>query len=126
MRAERVADQIREEIASLLDYETKDPRIGFLTVTRVRVTPDLQAAHVHYTTLGDAAQRRETMRALERAGPFLRRQLASRLRLRHTPELRFHYDQAIEQQERVERLLQEIAAERAARPADRTDDDQAE
>jgi ribosome-binding factor A len=125
MRAERVAGQIREELRSLLEYEAKDPRLGFLTVTRVRVTPDLQAAHVHYTT-PDAAQRRETSRGLDRAAPFLRRELAIRLQLRHTPELRFHYDEAIEQQERVEQLLEEIAAERDARQTDTDDDDKPE
>lgn len=125
MRAERVADQIREELRSLLEYEAKDPRLGFLTLTRVRVTSDLQTAHVHYTT-PEAAQRRETSRGLDRAAPFLRRELALRLRLRHTPELRFHYDVALEKQERVEQLLEEIAAERAARPTDGDDDDQAE
>ncbi|MPZ18359.1 MAG: 30S ribosome-binding factor RbfA [Luteitalea sp.] len=125
MRAERVADQIREELRSLLEYEAKDPRLGFLTVTRVRVTPDLQAAHVHYTT-PETVQRRDTSRGLERAAPFLRRALAMRLQLRHTPELLFHYDEALEQQERVEQLLQEIAAERAARPTDSDDDDKAE
>ncbi|MGH9161250.1 MAG: 30S ribosome-binding factor RbfA [Vicinamibacteraceae bacterium] len=125
MRAERIADQIREELRSLLEYEARDPRLGFLTVTRVRVTPDLQAAHVHYTT-PDAAQRRETSRGLDRATPFLRRELAMRLRLRHTPDLRFHYDEAIERQERVEQLLEEIAAERAARPTDSDDDDKAD
>ena len=111
-RPTRVGDQIRVELADLLAREVHDPGIGFLTITHVHVTPDLQQARVFYTTLGDAQARRESRRALERAGSFLRRQLGGRLRLRRVPELQFFFDESVERHDRIERILQEIHAER--------------
>lgn len=107
-RPDRVADQIRGELASLLTREVHDPGIGFVTLTRVRVTPDLQQAHVYYTSLGDEKSRRNTERALGRASGFLRRQLGARLRLKRTPELSFHYDESIAGQDRIEQLINEL------------------
>jgi ribosome-binding factor A len=121
-RPSRVGDQIRAEIADLLTREIHDPGIGFLTVTHVKVTSDLQQARVYYTTLGDEKARRESARALERATPFLRRQLGQRLRLRRAPELQFFFDESIERQDRIERILQEINLERAEREASETHD----
>ena len=115
-RAGRVADQLRAEISDLLTREVHDPGIGFLTITHVKVTPDLQVARLYYTTLGDARARRETERALQRVTPFLRRHLGRRLRLKRVPELEFFFDEAIERGDRVERILQEITAGRAERP----------
>src|SRR2546428_988982 len=109
-RPDRVADQIRGELANLLSREVHDPGIGFVTLTKVQVSPDLQLARVSYTVLGDEKARTSSARALERARPFLRRQLGSRLRLRRTPELRFIYDEAVAGQDRIEQLLNEIHA----------------
>jgi len=116
-RPSRVGEQIREDLTELLSREVHDPGIGFLTITRVEVTSDLQNARVYYTTLGDARARKETDRALGRATPFLRRQLGSRLRLRRIPELQFFYDENVERLDRVERILQELESERAGRAA---------
>lgn len=110
-RPTRVGDQIREEIAQLLAREVHDPGIGFLTITQVSVTADLQLARVNYTTLGDQKARKDSQRALERAAPFLRRQLGRRLRLRRIPELQFYFDESVERGDRIERILQEIKAE---------------
>jgi len=107
-RPDRVGDQLRKELSDLLAREVHDPGIGFITLTNVQVTPDLQHARVYYTALGEAAARRQTERALERATPFLRRQIGRRLRLRRVPELQFTFDEGIEAQDRVERLLREI------------------
>jgi ribosome-binding factor A len=115
-RPERVADQIRQELAGLIAREVHDPGIGFLTITRVRVTADLQQARVYYTSIGDDRQRKETERALVRATPFLRRQIGRVLRLRHVPSLDFFYDESIEQQDRIERIILDIQAERAEHP----------
>jgi len=115
-RSERVGDQIRQELAELITREVHDPGIGFLTITRVRLTPDLQQARVSYTTLGDEKARVETGRALNRAIPFLRRQIGRRLRLKHVPQLQFFYDESIERQDRIERIIQDIHAERAEHP----------
>ena len=114
-RAARVADQIRSEIASMLAREVHDPGLGFVTITRVAVSPDLQHARVSYTALGDDKARRSSASALERAAPFLRRQIGSRLRLKRVPDLEFIYDESIAGQDRIERLLGEIRA--AERPA---------
>jgi ribosome-binding factor A len=107
-RASRVGDQIREELGALLTREVHDPGIGFLTFTHVKVSPDLQQARVYYTTIGDEKARRESARALDRATPFLRRQIGQRLRLKRVPELAFFYDEAIERGDRIERILQEL------------------
>lgn len=111
-RPGRVADQLRAEVTDLLTREVHDPGIGFLTITHVKVTPDLQVARLYYTTLGDARARRDTDRALQRVTPFLRRHLGRRLRLKRVPELEFFFDEAIERGDRVERILQEISAGR--------------
>jgi ribosome-binding factor A len=111
-RPSRVADQLRTEIADVIAREVHDPGIGFLTITHVKVTPDLQTARVYYTTLGDAKARKESSRALERARPFLRRQIGRRLRLKRVPELEFFFDEAIERGDRIEQILQEISAAR--------------
>jgi|SRR5689334_23207014 len=120
-RRERVAEQIRSELASLLAREVHDPGIGFVTLTRVQVTADLQSARVLYTVLGDDRARQASSRALERATPFLRHQIGVRLRLRRTPALRFVYDDSIEGQDRIEQLLNEI---HASTPSSGPDDDE--
>jgi ribosome-binding factor A len=107
-RPERIADQIRAEVSSMIARDLHDPGIGFITITRVQVSPDLQHARVYYTTLGDAAARKNTSRGLERAAAFMRRQIGQRLRLRRAPELEFSFDESIAHQDRVEQLLQEI------------------
>src|SRR5512132_144046 len=107
-RAARVGDQIRAELATLLAREVHDPGIGFLTISHVKVSPDLQQARVYYTTLGDDKARQDTARALGRATPFLRRQIGQRLRLKRVPELSFLYDEAIERGDRIERILLEL------------------
>jgi ribosome-binding factor A len=114
-RPSRVGQQIREDLTELLAREVHDPGIGFLTITRVQVTSDLQIARVYYTTLGDAQARKQSGRALERAAPFLRRQLGRRLRLRRIPELHFFFDENVERLDRVERILQELQVQRAQR-----------
>src|SRR6187549_1112440 len=102
-RPVRVGEQIRDELSTLLSRgAVHDPGIGFITLTRVKVSPDLQVARVMYTSLGDDKARQETAKALTRATPFLRRQIGSRVRLRRVPELEFRFDESIEQQDRLE------------------------
>jgi ribosome-binding factor A len=127
-RPDRVADQIRGEIGQLLARDVHDPGIGFVTITRVQVTADLQQARVFYTALGDDRTRRQSARALERATPFLRRQIGRRLRLRRVPELTFVFDESIAGQDRIEQLLNELNAsepdrDRSPVRADRDGDD---
>jgi ribosome-binding factor A len=118
-RPDRVGDQIREALSEMMTRgEVHDPGIGFVTFTRVKVSPDLQLARVFYTTLGDAAARRETSRALERATPFVRRRLGATLRLRRVPEIEFRFDEAIEHQDRIEQILRDLHEEEARRASD--------
>jgi ribosome-binding factor A len=125
-RPNRVGDQIREELSDLLSRgDVHDPGIGFITLTRVQMSPDLQLARVYYTTLGDPKARRETARALERATPFFRRQLGARLRLRRVPEFDFRFDQSVEHQDRIEQILRELHQEETARENAAFDDDRA-
>ncbi len=98
----------------MLAREVHDPGIGFVTITRVHVSPDLQVARVFYTSLGSEAERKATDKALHRAAPFLRHQVGRRLRLRRAPSIEFQFDKAVEHEERVERLLREIHETEAA------------
>jgi ribosome-binding factor A len=116
-RPDRVGEEIRHELATLLAREVHDPGIGFVTLTRVKVSPDLQLARVFYTLLGDEAKRKDTEKALTRATPFLRRQIGARIRLRRVPELRFEFDRSVENQDRIERILIDLKAERTEREA---------
>ena len=102
-----MAEEIREEVARIIGREVKDPRIGFVTVTRVSLTPDLRIAHVNVGILGDAAQHEKSLTALRQAAGFVRRELGRRIRMRHTPELVFHYDEGLDATDRVARLLAE-------------------
>ena len=121
-RPERVGDQIRAEVSTMIARELHDPGIGFVTITKVQVSPDLQHARVYYTSLGDEAARRNTGKALERAASFMRRQIGQRLRLRRAPELDFTYDESIEQQDRIERLLRDLASEHSEGGGDSGDE----
>jgi ribosome-binding factor A len=113
-RPDRVGDQIRGELGQLFTREVHDPGIGFVTITRVQVTPDLQQARVYYTVLAPSGEedqrRRASARALVRATPFLRRQIGARLRLRRVPELTFIFDESIAGQDRIEQLLNDLHA----------------
>jgi ribosome-binding factor A len=118
-RPDRVGDQIRQELSELLSRGVvHDPGIGFITLTRVKMSPDLQLARVFYTMMGDAAARRETAAALERATPFLRRQVGGRLRLRRVPEMEFRFDESVAHQDRIEQILRDLHEEEAQRAKD--------
>ena len=107
-RTARLAGQIQEVLAGMITSGLKDPRIGFVTVTRVALTEDLRLARVRVGVLGDQAQRDKTMAGLRQASGYLRRELGKRLRVRHTPELAFLYDEGLDATDRVAKLLEEI------------------
>ena len=122
-RPERLEDQIHFLLSNLIQRELRDPELGFLTLTAVRLTPDRSLARVYFTVLppngGDQeAQDGLTRKALGRAAGFLRSQLATRLKMRRVPELRFFPDGTLEEGNHLETLLAEIEKERAARPAE--------
>jgi len=103
-----VGENIREVLGELIQRQVKDPRVGFVTITAVRVTPDLSKAHVYFTVLGDDREQRNTVAGLESATPFLRTETARRVRLKVTPELEFHLDDAPEKGQAVDSIIEEI------------------
>ena len=107
-RLERVAQAIQEVVAEILQRELKDPRIGFVTITRVRVTPDLQHATVYFSLMEGQGSQTETEAGLRSAGGFIRRMLGERLRLRVTPEVIFRADPSVAENVRISKLLGEI------------------
>ncbi|HSH56833.1 MAG TPA: 30S ribosome-binding factor RbfA [Halomonas sp.] len=108
-RTDRVADQLQKELAVLIQREVKDPRLGMVTVSGVEVSRDLGYADVHVTLLGeDTPERiRENLKVLKQAAGFLRGQIARRVKLRHVPELRFHYDESVVRGQRLSSLIDE-------------------
>src|SRR5262245_9490499 len=119
-RREKVADLVREEVARLLQMEVHDARLGFMTVTEVRMSPDLKHARVYVSTLSGGEARARSLEALEAARGFVRRRIGQTLRLRYTPELSFVLDTSIEYGARIEDLLRETREE--SQPAGKPDD----
>ena len=110
-RTERITSLIQTELSEVVLKKLKDPRIGFVTLTGVDVTPDLKFAQVYYSVLGKENEKKETQRALERASGFLQHEIAEALKLRFTPKLSFHLDESLEEGMRIERILKEIHRE---------------
>ena len=110
-RADRVADLIKMEIADLLLKDVKDPRIGMVTVTGVKVTDDLRTARIFFVEMGKDTCSAGVQAGLGKAAGFLRRELGRRLQLRHVPELLFTYDPSFAYGNRIESLIKEIHRE---------------
>lgn len=106
-RAGRLAEQIREEVSQIVGYELADDRVGFATVTDVRLAADMSTARVYVSVLGDDEAKRKSVDALNKAAGFVRRQLAPRLRVRRTPSVHFVLDDLLEKGNRIEDLLKE-------------------
>jgi ribosome-binding factor A len=111
LRATRVGEQMKKELSDIIGRKLKDPRIGFVTVTDVRVTGDLQQAKVYISVLGDEEQLQNTLKGLEKAKGFIRSEIGQRIRLRKTPEIFFEIDESIEYGNRIEQLIRQISAE---------------
>lgn len=107
-RLDRVAALLQQEVGGLLARGLKDPRIGLVTVTGAKVSPDLREAWIYYSVHGDEKVRRETAQGLEAASGWLRREVGQNIELRVTPRLTFVLDEAIDRGDRIERLLMEI------------------
>src|SRR6185295_17509680 len=116
-RTEQVGDAIQRILSELIQYELKDPRVGFATVVGVDVSGDLQHARVRISVMGDETQRRETMEGLERAKGFLRRHIAQELRhLRMVPDLQIVLDTSLDYSLHIDDVLRQVAHERAENP----------
>ncbi len=107
-RRERLADQIRDEVAEMVVTELKDPRIRLATVTRVELSVDLHHARVLVSVLGDEATQQQTMEGLSSAAGYVRREITRRLRLRRAPELVFVLDHGAEEAQKIETLLEKL------------------
>jgi len=123
-RPERLAEGIREEVARIVASDLKDPRLGFVTITRVEVTHDLSHARVLVGVLGGEVEREKSLAALRSAAGFVRREIGRRLRIRIVPEVEFRYDKGIEATDRVARLLNETPSPAAGDTGADDEDDE--
>ena len=113
-RTQQVGEFLREELTDIIRREVKDPRLGFWSVTRVEVPPDLRTARVYVSVLGDDEERTATLAALRSAAGFIRHHLKPRLRMRQIPELEFRDDRSMEHADAIGRALRQIRADDAA------------
>lgn len=111
LRSNRVGEQMKKELGEIIGRKLKDPRVGFVTVTDVQVTGDLQQATVFISVLGDQEQRENTLKGLAKAKGFIRSEIGQRIRLRKTPEILFEFDESIDYGNRIETLLHQIQDE---------------
>ena len=117
-RSQRVVEQIRRELAELIRLEVKDPRVGFITLTDVEITPDYAHAKVYFTSMTGEADVPEILQGLRRASGFLRRELGRRVRIHTTPELHWHYDRSVEEGSRLSKLIDDVVRADEARHHD--------
>jgi ribosome-binding factor A len=110
-RTKRVNEACKEALAEILQEKIKDPRVGFVTITRVEVTPDLHQAKVWLSVLGSDEEVETAMRVLEKAKGFMRKELGMRVRMRYTPELKIILDHGPEISERLQSILHELEEE---------------
>lgn len=109
-RVQRVAEQIRRELAELIRLELKDPRVGFITLSDVELSPDYAHAKVFFTSLAPESALPEIERGLKRASGFLRRELGRRIRIHNVPELHFVYDASVERGARLSKLIDDAVS----------------
>jgi ribosome-binding factor A len=108
LRSNRVGEQMKKELSDIIGRKIKDPRVGFVTVTDVQVTGDLQQAKVFISVLGDDEKRQDTLIGLAKAKGFIRSEIGRRIRLRKTPELFFEFDESMEYGNRINTLIHEL------------------
>lgn len=118
----RVGQAIQLEISGMINKDLKDPSIGFLTITFVKMSADLRHARIYVSTLGSEEEKKKTLRGLNRAKGFIRRELARRLNLRYTPDLAFFIDDTLEKAAHLETLFKKL--ETKDRPESDTEDDE--
>lgn len=122
-RLERVGELLKQEIGTLFARGMKDPRIGLVTITGVKVSPDLREAWVYYSVLGDEKVRADTAKGIAAAKGFIRREVGHAVTLRVTPDLHFVFDESIERGDRIERLLRDVREQDAMRSMGEAEED---
>ncbi|MCK4463897.1 MAG: 30S ribosome-binding factor RbfA [Candidatus Omnitrophica bacterium] len=111
-RSERVAEAIRREASLLIEYELRDPRIGFITITRATITEDLRSAVIYYSVLGEEKTKKLAQKGFTSASPFIKKQIARRLKLRYAPDIKFKIDDTLDYAGRIEDMLRKIKEEK--------------
>lgn len=108
-RSDRVGDLVKEEIASIIQHgDIKDPRVGFVTITHVKMSADLKEAWVYFSQMGSEEEVAASCEGLNKASGYIRRRIAPRLKLKHIPHLKFFYDETIEYSDHIERVLKDL------------------
>jgi len=107
-RSEKIAEAIHELVSGLLVKGVKDPRIGFTTITAVKVADDLHLATIYFTVIGEETEKKATEQGLNSARGFIRKEIAKTLSMRHVPEIEFKYDESVDYGRRIDSLLDEI------------------
>lgn len=110
-RTSRVAEQMKKEIGEILNQKLKDPRVGFVTVTDLALTNDLQHATVYISVLGDKSEKEETLTGLAKATGFIRSEVGKRIRLRKVPEIKFEFDEAHAYGNKIDAILKDLNKE---------------
>jgi len=111
-RSEKVADLIRKEVSQMLVKTVKDPRIGFVTITRVMVTEDCRLAKVYFSVTGTPEEKKQSMQGLDSAKGYIQRELGRRISLRYTPKIMFQFDPSIEYAIHIEEIFHQLQKER--------------
>ena len=107
-RMQRINEQLKKEVGLIIHDELNDPRVGFVTITKVDVTADLQQARVYFSVLGTDKQKRDTRVGLSRSAGFIRKLIGQRVKLRHTPQILFKPDESAEYSIRISEVLEKI------------------
>lgn len=110
-RTDRVGHLIQMELSNLILFKVKDPRLGFVTVTSVDVTPDLRSACVYYSVMGNDEEKKKSQEALERSAGFLQKEIGAAIKLRNTPRLVFKLDESITKGMEIDSILRKIKTE---------------
>jgi ribosome-binding factor A len=117
-RPERVQEAIREEVAKIIQHEIKDPRLGFVTVTRVELTRDLRFARIYFSALGDAKVKQKALKGLNSAKGTIKGMLAGKVKLKFMPDIMFKIDDSFENTKHIYDLLDKIKREREMKEPD--------
>jgi ribosome-binding factor A len=125
-RLERIGEIIKEVLSEIVLTEIKDPRVGLVTIVSVNVARDLSTAKVHFSVMGDAAQREQSMRILKGASGFMRHAIADAIDVQHAPELRWVYDDSLDRSFRIDEVLREANATTLSAAVDDVDDEEEE
>lgn len=108
IRQKKLADQIKKIVSEVVDRKLKDPRKGFITITHVKLSGDLQIASIYFTVLGSEEEVEQSLEVLNHANNFIRSEVASHIKARFVPELRFFVDDTMKQAQRIEELLEHL------------------